>query len=196
VRDPRAGYDQSLSVLKMVKEMSPNIFTKTSLMLGLGETEAEILETLKDLRAIDCDVITFGQYLQPTEKHLKVERFVTPEEFEKWRLRAEEMGFLYVASGPLVRSSYRAGEYFMAGMIERRRQGKPLTPAEEQALKVEALAEVQEKWLQNQKQPQTGQREQGEQASSAASAHTRLSTEGTTEFSAGSITGGAIWPQT
>lgn len=119
VRDPRAGYQQSLDVLRFVKETDPSRYTKTSLMLGLGETEAEVQATLTDLRAIGCDVITFGQYLQPTERHLKVERFLSPEEFQYWQTTAEQMGFLYVASGPLVRSSYRAGEFFMKGLIEK-----------------------------------------------------------------------------
>lgn len=122
VRDPRAGYQQSLSVLKMVKERNPQTYTKTSIMLGLGETDAEIKQTLLDLRAIECDVVTFGQYLQPTPKHLPVDRFYTPEEFANWQKAAEDMGFLYVASGPLVRSSYRAGEFFMKGVIEKRRK--------------------------------------------------------------------------
>lgn len=118
VRDPRAGYQQTLDVLRMVKEIDPTRFTKSSIMLGLGETEEEVIATLKDLRAHGCDVVTFGQYLQPTARHLKVERFISPEEFEQWKNRADAMGFLYVASGPLVRSSYRAGEYFMKGIIE------------------------------------------------------------------------------
>lgn len=121
VRDPRAGYQQSLDVLKMVKEMDPSRFTKTSIMLGLGETDEEIRQTLRDLRNIDCDVVTFGQYLQPKKRHLPVESFITPERFKEWQTEAEEMGFLYVASGPLVRSSYRAGEFFMKGVIEKRR---------------------------------------------------------------------------
>ena len=123
VRDPRANYQQSLHVLDTVKKHDPTRVTKTSLMLGLGETDEEILQTLKDLRAIDCDVVTFGQYLQPTESHLKVESFVTPEKFQEWQTTAESMGFLYVASGPLVRSSYRAGEFFMKAMIEKRQNG-------------------------------------------------------------------------
>ncbi len=122
VRDPRANYQQSLSVLDAVKKYDPTRYTKTSLMLGLGETDEEILQTLKDLRAIDCDVVTFGQYLQPTPRHLKVESYVTPEKFKQWQTIAEDMGFLYVASGPLVRSSYRAGEFFMKGVIEKRRK--------------------------------------------------------------------------
>jgi lipoic acid synthetase len=122
VRDPRANYQQSLSVLRMVKEKNPKTYTKTSLMLGLSETDEEVLQTLKDLRDIECDVITFGQYLQPTPKHLKVEEYVTPEKFKHWQTVAESMGFLYVASGPLVRSSYRAGEFFMKGKIEKQRK--------------------------------------------------------------------------
>jgi lipoic acid synthetase len=119
VRDPRATYAQTMRVLKLVKQHDPTRFTKTSIMLGLGETDDEVLQTLKDLRKIDCDVVTFGQYLQPTPKHLKVEEFVTPEKFAYWQKTAEDLGFLYVASGPLVRSSYRAGEFFMRAMIEK-----------------------------------------------------------------------------
>ncbi len=122
VRDPRANYQQSLSVLDAVKKHDSTRYTKTSLMLGLGEKDEEILQTLQDLRAIDCDVITFGQYLQPTQRHIKVENYVTPEKFKEWQTIAESMGFLYVASGPLVRSSYRAGEFFMKGIVERKRK--------------------------------------------------------------------------
>jgi len=119
VRDPRATYEQSLFVLKSVKEIDPTRYTKSSIMLGLGEEDHEVVQALKDLRAVGCDVVTFGQYLQPTKRHLKVETFITPEKFEFWQKTAEDMGFLYVASGPLVRSSYRAGEFFMKGVIER-----------------------------------------------------------------------------
>lgn len=121
VRDPRATYRQSLAVLKMVKEKDPTRYTKSSLMLGLGEKDDEIEQALHDLREVGCDVVTFGQYLQPASRHLKVVEFITPEKFTYWQKRAEEMGFLYVASGPLVRSSYRAGEFFMKGIIERQR---------------------------------------------------------------------------
>jgi len=124
VRDPRAKYDQSLQVLKWVKEKDPTRYTKSSIMLGLGETDEEVLETLKDLRAVGCDVVTFGQYLQPTQRHLKVIEFITPEKFKHWQDVAESMGFLYVASGPLVRSSYRAGEFFMKGMVEKGRKAQ------------------------------------------------------------------------
>ncbi|MFP5519955.1 MAG: lipoyl synthase [Bdellovibrionia bacterium] len=124
VRDPRAGYRQSLNVLKYVKEKDPTRFTKSSLMLGLGETDEEVIQSLKDLREVGCDVVTFGQYLQPTPRHLKVVEYVTPDKFKWWQKTAEDMGFLYVASGPLVRSSYRAGEFFMKAMIERNRHNK------------------------------------------------------------------------
>ena len=108
VRDPRAGYEQTIGVLKGAKSYKPQVLTKTSLMLGLGETDAEIRETLVDLRAAEVDVLTLGQYLRPTPNHLNVERFVTPQEFDRYRDWALESGFLECVSGPLVRSSYRA----------------------------------------------------------------------------------------
>jgi lipoic acid synthetase len=108
VRDPRAGYGQTLRVLEHAKRHRPAVLTKTSLMLGLGETRAEVLAAMDDLRAVGCDIVTFGQYLRPTRNHLAVERFVTPEEFEALRQAGLERGFLEVVSGPLVRSSYRA----------------------------------------------------------------------------------------
>ena len=112
VRDPRAGYEQTLDVLEHAKRHRPEVLTKTSLMLGLGETDAEIVETLEDLKARNVDIVTFGQYLRPTSNHLPVERFVTPEEFAEYRRIGLEMGFLEVVSGPLVRSSYRADQVF------------------------------------------------------------------------------------
>lgn len=108
VRDPRAGYQQTLDVLAHAKRYRPAVLTKTSLMLGLGETDQEIVETLDDLRSIEVDILTLGQYLRPTAHHLPVERFVTPEEFEQYRAWGLERGFLEIVSGPLVRSSYRA----------------------------------------------------------------------------------------
>jgi lipoic acid synthetase len=108
VRDPRAGYRQTIDVLAAAKTHRPGVLTKTSLMLGLGETDAEILETMTDLRAAAVDILTLGQYLRPTPNHLAVERFVTPGEFAQYRDRALECGFLECVSGPLVRSSYRA----------------------------------------------------------------------------------------
>ena len=118
VRDPRANYDQSLSVLKYLHENSAeNRYIKSSLMLGLGETKEEVVEAMRDMRAVGVSFLTLGQYLQPTLKHLAVERFVTPEEFEDFKKIGEEMGFLYVASGPLVRSSYKAAEFFIEKKI-------------------------------------------------------------------------------
>jgi len=108
VRDPRAGYEQTIAVLAHAKQHRPGVLTKTSLMLGLGETDAEILATLDDLRAAGVDILTLGQYLRPTVNHLAVERFVTPEEFERYRAAALEKGFIECVAGPLVRSSYRA----------------------------------------------------------------------------------------
>lgn len=108
VRDPRAGYGKTLGVLKFAKTHAPQTVTKTSLMLGLGETDAEIERTLADVRAAKVDVVTLGQYMRPTKNHLPVERFVTPEQFAQYREYALALGFLEVVSGPLVRSSYRA----------------------------------------------------------------------------------------
>jgi lipoic acid synthetase len=108
VRDPRASYEQTLKVLAYAKRARPDVLTKTSLMLGLGETEAEIIETMDDLRAIGVDIVTFGQYLRPTQHHLPVQRYVTPDEFKRYRDIGLAKGFLEVVSGPLVRSSYRA----------------------------------------------------------------------------------------
>jgi len=121
VRDPRAGYEQSLSTLKHAKIFDRSLYTKTSLMLGLGETDAEIIQTMKDLRAVDVDVLTLGQYLRPTDKHLSVVEYVPPERFDFFRRAGEELGFKYVASGPLVRSSYRAGEFFLEHLIKKER---------------------------------------------------------------------------
>jgi lipoic acid synthetase len=108
VRDPRAGYEQTLNVLKAAKAHRPAVLTKTSLMLGLGESDEEIAATLKDLRTADVDLLTLGQYLRPTVNHLEVQRFVTPQEFDRYRQWALDLGFLECVSGPLVRSSYRA----------------------------------------------------------------------------------------
>jgi lipoic acid synthetase len=108
VRDPRAGYQQTLDVLAYGKRYRSDVVTKTSLMLGLGETEDEIKTCMDDLRAHQIDVLTLGQYLQPTKHHLQVERFVSPDEFEQYRQWGLERGFLEVVSGVFVRSSYRA----------------------------------------------------------------------------------------
>jgi lipoic acid synthetase len=114
VRDPRAGYRQTLDVLAHAKRHRPQLLTKTSLMLGLGESNDELHRTMDDLRAIGCDILTLGQYLRPTAHHLPVERFVTPEEFLELREAALERGFLECVAGPMVRSSYRA-ERALAG---------------------------------------------------------------------------------
>ena len=111
VRDPRAGYQKTLDCLKFYKENYPHISTKTSLMVGLGETWGEIKEALTDLRNVNVDIVTFGQYLQPTKRHLSVEKFYHPEEFDELKKLAYSMGFQFVASGPMVRSSYKAADY-------------------------------------------------------------------------------------
>jgi lipoic acid synthetase len=108
VRDPRAGYAQTIEVLWFAKQHRPPVLTKTSLMLGLGETDQEIRDTMADLRLSRVDILTLGQYLRPTPNHLNIERFVTPDEFDRYREWALSMGFLECVSGPLVRSSYRA----------------------------------------------------------------------------------------
>jgi lipoic acid synthetase len=108
----RATYDRSLSVLKIVKEKrGDTIYTKSGIMLGLGECEEEILTAMQDLRASNCDILTLGQYLQPSLKHLPVIEFVSPDKFAEYKIAAEEMGFVHVASGPMVRSSYHADEF-------------------------------------------------------------------------------------
>jgi len=123
VRDRRANFRQSLSVLKAAKAAKPGLITKTSIMLGLGETEPQIWAALKELRKVDVDVVTFGQYMRPTKRHMKVEEYITPEVFEQWRVRALDLGFLYCASGPLVRSSYKAGEAFIENVLKKRAAG-------------------------------------------------------------------------
>jgi lipoic acid synthetase len=122
VRDHRAGYRQSLGVLQHVKRVVPTMVTKTSIMLGCGETRDQVLRTLEDLRKIDCDVVTFGQYLRPTRRHMAVREFITPEAFAQYKEIADEMGFRYVASGPLVRSSYRAGEFYLKSLVEKQKK--------------------------------------------------------------------------
>jgi lipoic acid synthetase len=108
VRDPRAGYDQTMDVLALARELVPDVLVKTSLMLGLGETDEEIVETMSDLRTRGVQILTLGQYLQPTINHLPVERFVSPTEFAEYRQQGLDLGFFEVVAGPMVRSSYRA----------------------------------------------------------------------------------------
>ena len=117
VRDSRASYDQSLDVLRYLKQQCPDGYTKSSLMLGVGESRTETLQSMKDLRDAGVDFLTIGQYLQPSKKHLKVEKFMHPDEFNELALQGDKMGFEYVASGPLVRSSYKAAEFYIERKI-------------------------------------------------------------------------------
>ena len=112
VRDARASYDQSLKTLERAKALRPAAFTKSAIMLGLGEDFMEIEQTLKDLREVGVEIVTIGQYLQPSKKHLRIKRFVHPREFDFWKEFAQSIGFRGVASGPLVRSSYKASHLF------------------------------------------------------------------------------------
>jgi lipoic acid synthetase len=124
VRDRRASYTQSLFVLKQAKLCKPSLITKSSIMLGVGETDAEVKQALVDLREHGVDVVTFGQYMRPTKKHMKVTEYVTPEKFDYWADVSKKLGFLYVASGPLVRSSYKAGEYFLTNVLRSRQNNQ------------------------------------------------------------------------
>ncbi|PWN53567.1 Lipoate synthase [Violaceomyces palustris] len=139
VRDRRAKYRQSLEVLRHAKASNPSLITKTSIMLGCGEMDEEVLQTLKDLRQNDVDVVTFGQYMRPTKRHMKVHEYVSPEKFKHWQQTAEELGFLYVASGPLVRSSYKAGEFFIKNVLEQRRRANA-SPVSTQTSSLESSA--------------------------------------------------------
>lgn len=121
VRDPRAGYRQTLDLLARVKQLDAGRLTKSSLMLGLGEEPAEVRAAMEALRAADVDFLTLGQYLAPSRKHHPVLRYVSPAEFDAWRVEGEALGFRYVASGPLVRSSYRAGEFAIRAVFAERR---------------------------------------------------------------------------
>jgi lipoic acid synthetase len=116
---PQAKYDRTLRVLEMVKELDPRIYTKSGLMLGLGETQDEVIGTLRDLRAIGVDAVTIGQYLRPTMRHLPVTEYIHPTVFEEYTRIGEEMGFAFVASGPFIRSSYNAIEFSKKVMAER-----------------------------------------------------------------------------
>ena len=125
VRDRRAAYGQSLEVLRFLKQRPEGFYTKSSLMVGLGEEEGEIEEAMGALRAVGVDVLTLGQYLQPSPLHLPVQRFVRPEAFEAYARLGKAMGFLYVAAGPLVRSSYKAAEFFIQNHLGGLQQGGP-----------------------------------------------------------------------
>ncbi|RHZ53189.1 hypothetical protein Glove_449g9 [Diversispora epigaea] len=122
VRDRRATFRQSLKVLEHVKKIKPSLITKTSIMLGVGETEEEIMEALKELRNVNVDCVTIGQYMRPTKRHMKVHEYITPEKFNYWSEVGNRLGFLYIASGPLVRSSYKAGEFFIGNILKKRQE--------------------------------------------------------------------------
>ncbi|XP_030169879.1 lipoyl synthase, mitochondrial isoform X3 [Lynx canadensis] len=122
VRDPRANFNQSLRVLRHAKEVRPDVISKTSIMLGLGENDEQVYATMKALREADVDCLTLGQYMQPTKRHLKVEEYITPEKFKYWEKVGNELGFHYTASGPLVRSSYKAGEFFLKNLVAKRKK--------------------------------------------------------------------------
>ncbi|KHN87380.1 Lipoyl synthase, mitochondrial [Toxocara canis] len=143
VRDPRAKYEQSMRTLEYAKKMRRDVVTKTSLMLGLGEKDEEVIETMKELRQIGLgekdeevietmkelrqigvDALTLGQYMQPTKRHLLVKEWVTPAKFDEWKRIGDSLGFLYTASGPLVRSSYKAGEFYMANIVRSRQKSE------------------------------------------------------------------------
>ncbi len=123
VREARCSWEQSVKVLEHAKvhAVRDHALTKTSIMVGVGETEAEVIDAMKRLRDVGCDVVTFGQYLRPTSKHLEVVEYVTPAQFDRYRDLAVDLGFVYCASGPLVRSSYRAGEFFLTSYFDKRR---------------------------------------------------------------------------
>lgn len=116
---PRFRYKRSLDVLAMSRRLAPDIWTKSNIMVGLGETEEEVIQMMRDLRAVDCDFLTIGQYLRPSDNHLPVREFVHPDTFKKYQDIAEELGFKYVFSGPFVRSSYQAGSALQAVGVRR-----------------------------------------------------------------------------
>ncbi len=136
IRDARCSYEQSLSVLRRVKEREPSRITKSSIMVGIGERDEEVIETLSDLRAAGVDLVTVGQYLRPTPKHAPVERYVTPEQFAEYAASARAMGFSFVASAPLVRSSYKAAEVFVRSVL------RPGDPDSANALLQERLSDA------------------------------------------------------
>ncbi len=124
VRDYRAGYEQSLAVLSNAKKINPELVTKSSIMLGLGETAEQIGQTMDDLRKSDVDALTIGQYLQPNQKCLPVKEFITPEKFEEYKQLGMSKGFKFVVAGPFVRSSYKAAEALAVGLIKSKNQEK------------------------------------------------------------------------
>jgi lipoic acid synthetase len=149
IRDRRCGYDRSLEVLRHAKRAAPERLVKSSLMVGVGETDTEVVETLADVRDAGVDIVTLGQYLRPTPKHAPVERYVEPARFADYRRHAEALGFAFVAAGPLVRSSYHASEGFVEARLRPDghvavpprppREPEARSPAPEQLLEPRAL---------------------------------------------------------
>ncbi len=137
IRDARCSYATSLRVLARIKERDAKQITKSSIMLGIGERDEEVVQTMRDLRSAGVDIVTLGQYLRPTPKHAAVDRFVTPEQFDAFAVEARAMGFSFVASGPLVRSSYKAAEVFVRSIL------RPGDPEGARVLLEERLAEAQ-----------------------------------------------------
>ena len=121
IRDPRCSFERSLETLRQAKDLEPDVFTKSSLMVGLGETREEVFESMAALRTAGVDFLTLGQYLRPTPNHAPVREYVEPAVFADYQVTGEKMGFRYVAAGPLVRSSYKAGEFFFERMVRERR---------------------------------------------------------------------------
>jgi lipoyl synthase len=136
IRDVRCSYDQSLGVLQWAKTRAPKTLTKSSIMVGIGEADDEVVETMRDLRAAGVDVVTLGQYLRPSAKHAPVDRYVEPERFDAFAREGKAMGFAYVAAGPLVRSSYKAAEVFVRSALLAR------DPASADAILRDRLAEA------------------------------------------------------
>ena len=125
IRDPRCSFERSEETLREARALNPDGFTKSSLMVGLGESDEEVITSLERLRAVGVDFLTIGQYLRPTTNHAPVIDYVTPDRFAQFQRAGEELGFTYVASGPLVRSSYKAGEFFFEKMVRERREEDP-----------------------------------------------------------------------
>jgi lipoic acid synthetase len=128
IRDPRCSFERSLETLAGAKRHDPRVLTKSSLMLGLGESRSEVLESMRRLRAAGVDFLTLGQYLRPSRRHAPVREYVTPAVFDELAAAGSELGFRYVASGPLVRSSYKAGEFFAMRLVRERRAAAPADP--------------------------------------------------------------------
>ena len=128
IRDPRCSFERSLETLRGARELVPDAFTKSSLMVGLGESREEVLESMRMLRDEGVDFLTLDQYLRPTREHAPVREYVEPATFAEYQVEGEKMGFRYVASGPLVRSSYKAGEFFFERMVRERRGATETEP--------------------------------------------------------------------